>query len=271
MEPYNSTMIKLPSYDPDAPVIVIDLGNTNTKVATWQGDKIKTVLSSLTGDLPAFQEAFLAHQQAGNRKPAATVIGSVVPGALPAIQSHIALVQDREALVVGDTLPLPLDVAVKDAKSVGIDRVCQAAAAYDRLQTGCTVVSFGTAVTIDLVDNEGVFLGGAILPGVQMQMLSLHEHTAMLPQAEPGLPELPYGRTSVEAIQTGVCRGLAGAVRGIVEGYATHLNRWPQVVATGGDAALLMPLCDFIDTWTTDLTLRGIGLSYSKHLAASGA
>jgi type III pantothenate kinase len=264
-------MIKLPGYDPEAPVIVVDVGNTNTKVATWKVNNLKTVLTVPTGDLPAFQEAFQAHQQAGKQKPVTTIIGSVVPGALPAIQSHVALVQDREALVVGETLPLPLEVSVKDAKAVGVDRVCQAAAAYDRLQTRCTIVSFGTAVTIDLVDDEGVFLGGAILPGVQMQMLSLHEHTAMLPQAEPGIPELPYGRNSVEAIQTGVCRGLAGAVRGIVEGYATHLNRWPQVVATGGDAAMMMPLCDFIDTWATDLTLRGIGLSYSRHLAASGA
>lgn len=265
------TMTKLPAFDPEAPVIVIDLGNTNTKVATWQENSVRTVLSVPTGNVPAFQEAFLAHQQGGKKRPVATIIGSVVPASLAAIQSHVALVQDREALVIGDNLPLPLEVSVKDSKSVGVDRVCQAAAAYDRLQTGCTVVSFGTAVTIDLVDDEGVFLGGAILPGVQLQMLSLHEHTALLPQVEPGLPELPYGRNSVEAIQTGVCRGLAGAVRGIVEGYATHLNRWPQVVATGGDAALMMPLCDFIDTWATDLTLRGIGLSYSKHLAASGA
>jgi pantothenate kinase type III len=92
-----------------------------------------------------------------------------------------------------------------------------------------------------------------------------------LPQASPGFPELPYGRNTIEAIQTGVCRGLAGAVRGIVEGYATHLHRWPQVVATGGDSALMTPHCDFIDTWVSDLTLRGIGLAYDKHLAALGA
>ena len=114
-------------------------------------------------------------------------------------------------------------------------------------------------------------LGGAILPGIGLQMRALHEYTAALPLVKPGVPELPYGTNTVEAIQTGVCRGIAGAVRNITEGYATHLNRWPQLVATGGDAELMMPLCDFVDTWVTDLTLRGIGLAYSNHLAALGA
>ncbi len=265
-------MIKLPPYDPDAPVIVIDIGNTNTKVATWHEKNLKTVLTAPTGDIRAFHEIFVAHQEAAmKRRPASTVIGSVVPEALEKVRRHVLEVEDREPLVIGETLPLPLDVAVKDPKAVGADRICQAAAAYDRIQSGCTVVSFGTAVTVDLVDDEGTFLGGSILPGVATQIQALHEHTAALPKVEPAIPELPYGTDTQEAIQNGVCRGLAGAVRGIVEGYATHLNRWPQVVATGGDAALLMPLCDFIDTWTTDLTLRGIGLGYTNHLAALGA
>ena len=112
-----------------------------------------------------------------------------------------------------------MDVAVTDAKAIGVDRVCEAAAAYDRLSTGCTVVSFGTAVTIDLVDDDGTLLGGAILPGIALQMRALHEFTAALPEATPGFPELPFGRNTIEAIQTGVCRGLVGAVREIVEGY----------------------------------------------------
>ncbi len=266
------TMIKLPPYDPDALVIVIDIGNTNTKVATWHGNNLKTVLSVPTGDMSAFEEAYMAHRQAtGKQLHAATIIGSVVPKALERIHAYVAGLEGREPLVVGDTLPLPMDLELKDNKTVGVDRVCQAAAAYDRIQTGCTIVSLGTAVTIDLVNDEGIFLGGAILPGVSLQLAALHEHTAALPKVAPAVPELPYGTDTAEAIQTGVCRGLAGAVREIVEGYATHLHRWPQAVATGGDAALLMPLCDFIDTWTTDLTLRGIGLAYSKHLTALGA
>lgn len=265
-------MIKLPAYDPNAPVIVLDIGNSNTKIATWHQNTLKTVLAAPTNDMDAFLEVFDAHwKAAGKGKPAATIIGSVVPKALGRISAAIVEIQDREPLIVGETIPLPLDVAVKDSKAIGVDRVCAAAAAYDRVQKGCTIVSFGTAVTIDLVDDEGTLLGGAILPGVDLQFRALHEFTAVLPLVKPGVPELPYGTDTTEAIQTGVCRGLAGSVREIVEGYATHLNRWPQTIGTGGGVELMMPLCDFIDTWATDLTLRGIGLAYSNHLAELGA
>ena len=71
-------------------------------------------------------------------------------------------------------------------------------------------------------------------------------------------------------MQTGVCRGLAGAVRALVEAYATTLNRWPKVVATGGDAAFFAPHCDFLDRVVDHLTLQGVALAYAKHLADSG-
>jgi len=264
-------MIKLPAYDPEAPIVVVDVGNTATKVATWQAGQLKAILSCETTDRNAFADAFTAHWNAvPERHPAATVIGSVVPHALSQIRDHVQGVQDRDALIIGETVPFPIDVTVADPRAIGVDRVCAAAAAFDRIQDACTIVSFGTAVTVDLVD-DGTLLGGAILPGLALQMRALHEFTAALPQATPGTPDLPFGRNTIEAIQIGVCRGLAGAVREIVESYASHLNRWPQVVATGGSAEFMMPFCDFIDTWTADLALRGIALAYQKHLQSMGA
>lgn len=264
-------IIPLP-YDPDAPVVVVDIGNTHTSIATWKLGQLLTPLSCTTGDQAAFDENFAAHVNAiANKRPAATVISSVVPDALASLHGRIERLMQKPALVVGDTLPLPLDVNVDDRKAIGVDRVCAAAAAYDRLQTGCTVIDFGTAVTVDLVDDDGILVGGAILPGLKMQIRALHEFTAQLPMVDYDFPPLPYGRNTKEAIQTGVCRGLAGAVRGLVESYATALNRWPQVVATGGDASFMAPHCDFIDTLASNLVLRGIGLAYSNHLRDVGA
>jgi type III pantothenate kinase len=229
-------------------------------------------LSVPTREPLAFEDALDAQiQSAPKGRPAAAIIGSVVPDALERVRGRVSDRLDQEALVIGDTIPLPMDVDVTDKKAIGVDRVCEAFAAYDRLQAACTVVGFGTCVTIDLIDDEGTLRGGAILPGMRMQLAAMHEHTAVLPEASPGVPALPYGRNTVEAMQTGVVRGLTGAVRGIVEGYATHLNRWPQVVATGGDAPFFQPHCDFIDTFVSNLVLRGVGLAYSKHLAELGA
>lgn len=262
---------QIPPIDPDAPAIVIDIGNTRTSIATWFKSELKTPLSVPTGDMDAFGQVIQAHLEAiPLEQLGAVVIASVVPAALERLREFIGTRLDRSALVVGDEVPLPLDVDVTDTKAVGVDRVCAAAAVFDKVRKACVVVGFGTAVTVDLVGDDGTFLGGAILPGLRLQLRSLHENTAQLPEVAVGVPDLVYGRNTQEAMQVGVCRGLAGAVRGIVEGYATSLNFWPQVVATGGDLPVMGPLCDFVDTQVMHLVLRGVGLAYSRFLADRG-
>ncbi len=258
--------------DPDVPAVVIDIGNTTTGIATWWAGEVKTPVCVQTGDEAAFDEALVAHVTAmPKRRILPVVIGSVVPNALERIRTSIEREPRNAVLVVGDRIPLPIDVGVTDASAIGVDRVCAAAAAYETLKTLCTVVDFGSAVTVDLVDEEGTLRGGAILPGLKMQLRALHEYTAALPEVEPAMTELPYGRDTAGAMQVGVCRGLAGAVRALVEGYAASLNCWPHVVATGGDLRLLAPHCDFLDTVVDHLALRGIGLAYTKHLETMGA
>ncbi|MFQ5493870.1 MAG: type III pantothenate kinase [Phycisphaerae bacterium] len=261
---------RVPAYDPKAPILIIEIGNTQTTLATWQDDQIKSPLSVPAADHAAFEEAYAAHIEATpGGAPAATVIGSVVPDVLTRVEAHVASHQEKNALVVGDHIPLPIDVGVDDAGAIGVDRVCAAATAFDQLKTGCTVVDFGTAVTVDLVDDSGTLCGGAILPGIVMQLRALHDFTAALPQVEPGLPEGPFGHNTAEAMQIGVIRGLTGAVRALVEGYAASLKRWPQVIATGGDLGLMAPHCDFLDTLVDHLALRGVALAYTKHMTAA--
>ena len=255
----------------DAPIIVIDIGNTSTGIATSTAGQLKTPMSVATGDPAAFEKAFGKDASALPKgKPAAVVVSSVVPDMLAHVRTYVDETLDRRVLVIGDTIPFPIDVSVMDRKAVGVDRVCAASAAFEQFGTGCTVVDFGSAVTVDVVDDDGTFQGGAILPGLAMQLRALHEYTVRLPEVTRGFPELPYGRNTTEAMQTGVCRGLVGAVRALVEAYATALNRWPKVVATGGDAAFLAPHCDFLDSVVEHLTLQGVALAYVKHLTDSG-
>lgn len=258
--------------DPTAPIVVIDIGNTSIDLGTWRDKQIEAPLSFPTDDQAAFDEAFDAHLKSfsDSGTPPVVAIGSVVPSVLDRLSKQISENIDRNVLVVGDTIPLPMQIGVRDESEIGVDRVCVAAAAYDRFERACTVVDFGTAVTVDLVSQEGELLGGAILPGAKLQLASLHEHTAQLPKVEPAIPELPFGRSTQEAMQTGVCRGLAGAVRSLVEAYATHMNQWPYVVATGGNLPLILPHCDFIDTNVPFLTLAGIGLAYDEYMASAG-
>lgn len=262
-------MIRIPQVDPDAPAIVINVGNSNITTATWFDEQVKTPLTSPSGSEAEFLKSFEAHLSGLPQKsPPPIVIASVVPRVLAWIRNHVSQRFDRDVLVIGEKIPFPIDLDVEDPSAIGVDRVCAAAAAFDKLKTACAIVDFGTAVTVNLVSDEGVLLGGAIFPGPRLQLAALHEHTAQLPSVPVVVPEALVGRNTAAAMQNGVCRGVAGAVRNLVESYATALNRWPQVVATGGDLEMMLPLCDFIDTPVAHLTLRGIGIAYQKYLNA---
>ncbi len=266
-------MIRLPrDFDPDAPVLLVSIGNTNTTLAMWGEGSVSRIVATSTGRMDEFNEALAAMMDSFPPPgPAASVLASVVPSWLAEVRQRLEAALDRDPLVLGENVARPIELAVDQPTAVGMDRICNAAAAHDRLQRSCVVVSFGTAITVDLVNDEGMFAGGAILPGVRMQLAALHDRAAQLPLVEPAFPQNVVGRTTAEAIQNGVCRGIAGSVRWLVETYATEIHHWPQVVATGGDAVFMAPHCDFLDNVVADLGLRGIGLAYAKHLTQMGA
>lgn len=265
-------MIRQTTANAGKPTLLVGIGNTHTWIATWTDNQVRAPLSISTDDPKAFDDAVGAHlADASATRPAVVVVASVVPKTLQQICAYVSSQFEMDALVIGRNLPLPMDVVVDDPSAIGVDRVCSAMAAYDRLQSDCIVVDFGTAVTVDLVDGDGALQGGAILPGVSLQLAALGEHTAQLPRVVPGIPKSPIGKNTTEAIQNGVCRGVVGAVRALIEAYATSLNRWPQVVATGGDLSMLLPYCDFVDTPVDNLLLHGVGITLSKHLAEQGA
>ena len=247
-------------------LLVIDVGNSSTALGVWDTGNILHASRVPTGNRHLLKTHF---EELGGHfeveRPRAVVVGSVVPEVVPWLRSlATSLVSERFA-VIGQDLPLPIPVAVREPERVGVDRVCAAAAAYERTGHACTVVDFGTAITVDLVDDQGVFAGGAILPGGQLQARILEQGTAALPQVDLALPEDPIGRDTAEAICSGICYGIPGAVRSLVEEYATRLNHWPQVVATGGELDLFLERCDFIDSPVADLTLVGVGLAFVRH------
>ncbi|HUW81646.1 MAG TPA: type III pantothenate kinase [Phycisphaerae bacterium] len=247
-------------------VVAIDIGNTRTALAAVAGLDVIEPCSVGTGD---FEELVKATEAAWARLPSsdrgAIVVASVVPKVLEKLRSVAESKFDRRLLVVRDDIPLPMEVDVENPDTVGVDRVCCAAAAYERLGEACTVVDFGTAVTIDCVSDDGVFLGGAILPGLELASRALNEFTAALPLVAVEQPQDPIGRNTTEAIRSGVLYGLVGAVRELTERYATKLGRWPHLVATGGGAEMVARACQFFDSVVPYLSLRGVALAYRKH------
>jgi type III pantothenate kinase len=175
-----------------------------------------------------------------------------------------------EVYRVGEDVPVPIGRQLDPETITGTDRLLNAAAAYDRLHQACIVVDAGTALTVDFVDGEGTFHGGAIAPGAAMQLKALHEQTATLPELHFSAPDDDaFGRSTGQAMLNGVFHGMRGAVQRFVERYSERYGAFPQIIATGGDAKVLFEGEELVDYIVPDLTILGIAAA-AKHALASG-
>ena len=120
-------------------------------------------------------------------------------------------------------------------EQTGVDRVVNIAAAYEQMGKACVVVDAGTAITVNVCNDSGDFLGGAIASGAGVQLAALHEKTAKLPSVPLDTPQGLIGKSTEQAILHGVFYGIRGMVKELVENYATELGTWPDIIATGGD------------------------------------
>jgi len=247
-------------------VLACDVGNTTIRLAHVKGEDV-TGMQSVSADGPAGLGEPLRELWDAMDEPRKIVAGSVNPAALKTLISTAAKALGEEVLVIGQTLPLPIPTDLPRPGSIGVDRLCCASAAYDRLGVACVVADFGTAVTIDCVSEEGRFLGGAILPGLAMAAESLHTHTAQLPQVKLVEPDWVFGADTTQAIVGGLIGGARGALREFAEAYATELGHWPVVIVTGGDAELVLghsPEAALVQAVVPDLVLRGVANAYYK-------
>lgn len=196
---------------------------------------------------------------------AAVAGSSVNPGVMESLELVVEQVAKKKVEWVGRDLNLPINVLTDEPKETGVDRVLNIAAAYEQLGKACVVVDAGTAVTVDVCNENGDFLGGAIAPGAALQLRSLHDHTAKLPTVQFESPAGPLGTSTRQAMLLGVYAGIRGLVKELAEEYATKLGNWPEIIATGGDAAALFDGWELVHAISPDLTLYGIALAYTEH------
>ena len=249
-------------------VLTCDVGNSRLRIARICGDDASPVQALPTAELSSLPEA-LASLWGEDPTPKSLAATSVNPAGLEALQAAAQQALNLDVAVVGRDLPLPIETDLPHPDAIGTDRLCCAAAAYDRLGTGCVIADFGTAVTIDCVNDEGVLLGGAILPGLRMSAECLSASTAQLPAVEPIEPDWVFGKDTHQAIVGGLVRGARGALRELVEAYATELGRWPIVIATGGDAELVCGqggASELVQAVVPELSLRGVAMAYYRSL-----
>jgi type III pantothenate kinase len=251
----------------DINLLVVNVGNTRVGLGVFAAGELvwteRLALTDADGLKKALTRVFEGHLKGSE--------GAAVAGA--SVNARGRVVVDAAVLEatgfdvewVGEQLDVPMPVKTLEPAKTGVDRVLNLAAAYEVLGKGCVVVDAGTAVTVDCCSNEGTFLGGAIAPGVHMQIRALSAGTDALPEVEMAVPVGGYGADTAAAIRHGIYHGIRGLVQHMTESFAEELGVWPEIIATGGDADVLFAGWELIHSISPDLTLHGIAKAYADH------
>jgi type III pantothenate kinase len=254
-----------------AVLLVVDVGNTQTHFGTYRDGQLvehwrfTTVRDSTRDELGAVLRNLLELRGIGLADLDASIVSSTVPQLRPEWEAMAARYLDHEMLVVGPGLKTGMALRYDNPREIGPDRLVNAVAAYEKVQGACVVVDFGTAVTYDPVSAEGEYLGGIITPGVEISMEALTNRAAALPKIELGTPRSLIGKTTVDAIRSGVVYGFAGQVDGILRRLRAEMGDEIETIATGGLAEHIVPFTEEIDETDDLLTLTGLRLLHERN------
>jgi type III pantothenate kinase len=255
-------------------LLVVDVGNTQTHFGVIGPDgetitehwRFATVRESTGDELGAALSNLLALRGLSFEDVDSSIISSTVPQ----LSEQWTVMSERylghRMLVVGPSIRTGMPIRIDNPHEVGADRLVNAVAAYERFNDTCVVVDFGTAITYDAVSAAGEYLGGIITPGAEISIDALYDRAAKLPKVELAEPRSLIGKSTVDAIRSGIVYGFAGQVEGIVRRLRAELGPTTTVIATGGLAGLLVPFIrETIDDVDDLLTLTGLRLIWNRN------
>jgi len=250
-------------------LLCVDVGNTQTVLGTFDGDRmahswrIKTDARATADELALTVRGLLASEAVDITGIAAC---STVPAVLHELRAMFARYFAKvPVLVVEPGVRTGVQLAYHNPREVGTDRVMNTLAAHAMYGGPAVVVDFGTSTSFDVVGESGAFLGGALAPGVEISADALASRAAQLVKVELARPPRAIGKSTVEALQSGIIYGVAGQVDGIVGRISDELGPLRAVIATGGLAPLVINECRTVTDHEPHLTLIGLRLVYGKN------
>ncbi|MGH2697902.1 MAG: type III pantothenate kinase [Actinomycetota bacterium] len=257
-------------------LLAIDVGNTQTHLGVFRGDdlthewRISTAPDRTADELALISGQFLGLADLSfSREITGVAICSVVPPLTQELRRMTERYFGFPAVVVEPGTRTGIAIKMDNPREVGADRIANAVAANDMFPGEPTiVVDFGTAITVDAVSAKGEYLGGAITPGIETAADALYQATAQIRRVELIAPEQSIGKSTVQAVQAGIVYGNAALVDGLIERVSKEVGGNANVIATGGQAPIVVAYCKLVDRIEPDLTLVGLRLIFQRNFEA---
>lgn len=257
-------------------LLALDVGNTEIVVGLFDDDGPSELVDhwrlSCDPERTSDELALVLAQLLGHRglRLTADVSGVVMCAGVPRVAAAVRALTARylgvAPVVIEPGTRTGVPILYENPREVGADRIANAVGALDRFEPPIVVVDFGTATTLDAISGRGEYLGGAIVPGVEVALDALYARAALLRRVELVEPRHVIGRSTEQSIQSGALFGTAALVDGMVERMAAELDQ-PTVVATGGLSALIGPYCGSVEHHEPWLTLFGLRAVFERNRA----
>ncbi|MBU4346723.1 MAG: type III pantothenate kinase [Candidatus Omnitrophica bacterium] len=241
-------------------LLAIDIGNTNINLGLFSGNKIIKRFNLATKDynLPRFKNRLRKVKIDG------CIICSVVPAVTKILEKDVRRLFQCRPCILGKDSRAPIKNLYRKPKQVGQDRLVNAYAGVKLYGAPLIIVDFGTAITFDLISRNKEYLGGMILPGLDISLDALAERTALLPKIKLERPKEFIGRDTKSSMLSGIIYGFTALLDNLVERIKDKIGKDARVIGTGGNIRLIQGFCKKMDKTDEDLTIKGLNLIYDE-------
>ncbi len=252
-------------------LLAIDIGNSNIVIGGIENDQIKFEARIATDRIKTSDQYGVEIKNILNlfevspQQVEDCIISSVVPPVFNAVRTGVIKLTGLTPMVVGPGIKTGLNIQMDNPASVGSDLIVAAVAALQEYQAPLMLIDMGTATTITVVDKDNTYIGGAIIPGVRVSAEALSSRAAQLPGIQLDRPKRAIGKNTVECMRSGIMFGAAAMLDGMIERMEAELGKQTTVVATGGIAQFVAPLCKREIRLEKDLLLKGLNIIYKKN------
>ncbi|MBR5048108.1 MAG: type III pantothenate kinase [Erysipelotrichaceae bacterium] len=252
-------------------LLAIDMGNSNIefglleKGRTVFSERIKTDLEKTATEYAVLLHTILEIRGIEDAEIDGAIISSVVPPLTAPLKEAVKITTGLTPLVVGPGIKTGMKVSVPDPKAVGADLIVGSVAGMQLYGHPLIVIDMGTATTAVVVDKEGTFIGGAVIPGAVVSLNALSNSASKLPMIDIAAPKKVINGGTVEAMQSGLVYGQASLLDGMIAKMKKEMGYDMKVVATGGLAKLIVPYCESEITLDNNLMLEGLDIIYNMN------